>query len=249
MSYRRIEGAATARKDFRSAEYNCNRKNMNEFERFASLDRGISPMTLGRYSSAMDAYINPTVIEERKMNMAQLDVFSRLLLDRVIWLGCPIDNDVANIVQAQLLFLASSDDKADISLYINSPGGSVSAGLGIIDTMELIKPDVATICTGMAASMGSVLLCAGEKGKRSILPHAKVMIHQVSGGTGRAQCSDIQIVANEIRKTQDELCSIIAANSGQSVEKVASDMDRDYWMSSAEALQYGMVDRILRKRQ
>ena len=138
---------------------------MNEFERFASLDRGISPMTLHRYgNAAQNSYINPTIIEERKLNMAQLDVFSRLLLDRVIWLGCEIDDDVANIVQAQLLFLASNDDKADISLYINSPGGSVSAGLGILDTMELIKPDVATICTGMAASMGSVLLCAGQKG-------------------------------------------------------------------------------------
>ncbi len=221
---------------------------MNDFEKFASLDRGISPMTLHRYgNSAENSYINPTIIEERKLNMAQLDVFSRLLLDRVIWLGCAIDDDVANIVQAQLLFLASNDDKADISLYINSPGGSVSAGLGILDTMELIKPDVSTICTGMAASMGSVLLCAGQKGKRSALPHSRVMIHQVSGGTGRAQCSDIQIVANEMMKTQEELCSIIAEKSGQSYDKVFADMDRDYWMTSQEALEYGMIDRILGK--
>jgi len=221
---------------------------MNDFERFASLDRGISPMTLQRYAGAAEnRYINPTIIEERKMNMAQLDVFSRLLLDRVIWLGCPIDDDVANIVQAQLLFLASNDEKADISLYINSPGGSVSAGLGILDTMELIKPDVSTICTGMAASMGSVLLCAGQKGKRSALPHSRVMIHQVSGGTGRAQCADIQIVANEIKKTQEELCSIISEKSGQSYDKVFADMDRDYWMTSKEALEYGMIDKILGK--
>ena len=225
-----------------------NYNDMNEFERFASLDRGISPMTLHRYgNAAQNSYINPTIIEERKLNMAQLDVFSRLLLDRVIWLGCAIDDDVANIVQAQLLFLASNDDKADISLYINSPGGSVSAGLGILDTMELIKPDVSTICTGMAASMGSVLLCAGQKGKRSALPHSRVMIHQVSGGTGRAQCSDIQIVANEIKKTQEELCSIIAEKSGQSYDKVFADMDRDYWMTSSEALEYGMIDKILGK--
>ena len=173
---------------------------MNEFERFASLGRGISPMTLHRFgNAAQNSYINPTIIEERKLNMAQLDVFSRLLLDRVIWLGCEIDDDVANI------------------------------------------------CTGMAASMGSVLLCAGQKGKRSALPHSRVMIHQVSGGTGRAQCSDIQIVANEIKKTQEELCSIIAEKSGQSYDKVFADMDRDYWMTSSEALEYGMIDRILGK--
>jgi len=218
-----------------------------EFLKYATLSQRISPNTVERYGASM-GYINPTVIEERKLNMAQLDVFSRLLLDRVIWIGCPIDDDVANIVQAQLLFLASNEDKADISLYINTPGGSVSAGLGIFDTMELIKPEVATICTGMAASMGSVLLCAGQKGKRSALPHSRVMIHQVSGGTGRAQCADIQIVANEIKRTQDELCSIIAEKSGQPYDKVFADMDRDYWMTAAEALEYGMIDNILSRK-
>ena len=153
-----------------------------DFEKFASLDRHISPMTLHRYASVLDAYINPTVIEERRMNVAALDVFSRLLMDRIIWLGVPIDDDVANIIQAQLLFLSSTDSSADISLYINTPGGQVSSGLGIYDTMQLVEPDVATICTGMAASMGSVLLCAGAKGKRSALPHSRVLIHQPLGG-------------------------------------------------------------------
>lgn len=215
-----------------------------DFERFASLDRGISPMTLGRYSAAVNSYINPTIIEERKMNVAQLDVFSRLLYDRIIWLGVPIDDDVANIIQAQLLFLASSDPKSDISLYVNTPGGQVSSGLGIYDTMQLIEPDVATICTGMAASMGSVLLCAGTKGKRSVLPHSKVMIHQPLGGV-RGQASDILIEAKEMEKCREELCSLISFHSGQEHDKVFADMDRNYWMSAEEAVSYGMVDRIL----
>ena len=217
---------------------------MNEFEKYASLDRGISSTTLGRYSAAVDRYINPTIIEERRMNVAQLDVMSRLLMDRILFLGVPIDDDVANIIVAQLLFLASQDDKADISLYLNTPGGQVSSGLAIYDTMQLVKPDVATICTGMAASMGSVLLCAGAKGKRSALPHSKVLIHQPLGGA-RGQASDILIAAKEIEKTREELCSIIAGHSGQEHDKVFADMDRDYWMTSSEALEYGMVDKIL----
>ena len=217
-----------------------------EFEKFASLERHISPMTLHRYASVMDAYINPTVIEERHLNMAALDVFSRLLMDRIIWLGVPIDDDVANIIQAQLLFLSSSDSTADISLYINTPGGQVSSGLGIYDTMQLVEPDVATICTGMAASMGSVLLCAGARGKRSALPHSRVLIHQPLGGA-QGQASDILIAAKEIEKLRKELCTIISAHSGQPFERVFADADRDFWMSAPEALEYGMIDRILTK--
>ena len=221
---------------------------MTEFERFASLDRGIGITTLGRYSAAMGAYINPTVIEERKLNATSIDVFSRLLMDRVIWLGCPIDDDVANIVQAQLLFLSSVDPKADISLYINSPGGSVSAGLGIYDTMQLVSPDIATICTGMAASMGSVLLCAGAKGKRSALPHSRVMIHQPLGGV-HGQAEDILIEAREIEKCRAELYGIISTHSGQPYERVFVDADRNFWMNAEEALEYGMVDEILTKKK
>ena len=219
----------------------------NDFERFASLDRGINPLTLGRYSAAVDRDLNPTVIEERKLNVASMDVFSRLLMDRIIFLGVPIDDDVANIVQAQLLFLSSLDAKADISLYLNTPGGQVSSGLAIYDTMQLISPSVATICTGMAASMGAVLLCAGEKGKRSALPHSRVLIHQPLGGA-KGQASDILIAAKQIEKTRTELCEIIAAHSGQPFDKVLADADRDYWMSSAEALEYGMIDNILSKK-
>jgi ATP-dependent Clp protease protease subunit len=173
-----------------------------------------------------------------------MDVFSRLMMDRIIFLGVPIDDDVANIIQAQLLYLASVDDQADISLYLNTPGGMVHSGLGIYDTMQLISPDVATICTGMAASMGSVLLAAGAPGKRSALPHSRVMIHQPLGGA-RGQASDILIAAEEIRKTRDELCSIIAEHSGQPFEKVLADADRDFWMTSQQAKEYGMIDSIL----
>ena len=217
-----------------------------DFEKYASLDRHISPMTLHRYASVVDAYINPTVIEERRMNVAALDVFSRLLMDRIIWLGVPIDDDVANIIQAQLLFLSSTDSAADISLYINTPGGQVSSGLGIYDTMQLVEPDVATICTGMAASMGSVLLCAGAKGKRSALPHSRVLIHQPLGGA-KGQASDILIAAKEIEKLRTELCTIISEHSGQPFDRVFADADRDFWMSAPEALEYGMIDRILTK--
>lgn len=219
----------------------------NDFEKFASLGRGISSMTLGRYSAAMDKYINPTIIEERRMNVASMDVFSRLLMDRIIFLGVPIDDDVANIIQAQLLFLASQDSKADITLYLNTPGGQVSSGLAIYDTMQLVTPDVGTICTGMAASMGAVLLCAGEKGKRAALPHSRVLIHQPLGGA-EGQASDILIAAKEIEKTRQELISIISQHSGTPYDKVFADADRDYWMTSGEALEYGMIDNILGRK-
>lgn len=223
---------------------------MTEFEKYASLDRGINSTTLGRYSnciSARSGYISPTIIEDRKMNVASMDVFSRLMADRIIFLGVPIDDDVANIITAQLLFLASTDPKADINMYINSPGGVVSAGLSIYDTMQYIEPDVATICTGMAASMGSVLLCAGEKGKRSALPHARVMIHQPMGGA-KGQASDILIAAKEIEKCKNELYSIISEHSGQSLKRITKDGDRDFWMNAQEAFNYGMIDNILKKK-
>ena len=220
---------------------------MTEFDKFAVKGRGVSSMTLSRYQSVVDAYINPTITEERKLNVAQMDVFSRLMMDRIIFLGVPIDDDVANIIQAQLLFLASNDSHADITMYLNTPGGQVTSGLGIYDTMQLVQPDVATVCTGMAASMGAVLLCAGEKGKRSALPHSRVLVHQPLGGA-RGQATEILIAAKEIEKTRTELFSIIAQHTGQSFEKVAQDGERDYWMTSEEALAYGMVDEILRKR-
>lgn len=219
-----------------------------EFQKYATLAQGISSTTLDDYSRTVNAYLNPTIIEERKLNVASMDVFSRLMLDRIIFLGVPINDDVANIVQAQLLFLASVDDKADISLYLNTPGGVVSSGLGIYDTMQLINPDVATICTGMAASMGSVLLCAGAQGKRSALPHSRVMIHQPLGGAS-GQASDILIAANEIQKCRDELYNIISEHSGQPFDKVFADADRNFWMTSKEALDYGMIDKILGKKK
>lgn len=219
---------------------------MTEFEKYASLGRGISTNTLDRYAGFVSGYINPTVIEERKLNATSIDVFSRLLMDRIIWVGCDIDDDVANIVQAQLLFLSSIDSKADISLYLNTPGGSVSDGLGIYDTMQIITPDVATICTGMAASMGSVLLCAGAKGKRSALPHSRVMIHQPLGGV-KGQAEDILIEAREIEKCRKELFNIISEHSGQPFDKVFTDGDRNYWMTAQEALEYGMIDQIMAK--
>ena len=221
---------------------------MTDFEKFARSEAGISSLTLHDYRSATASYINPSIIEERRLNVASMDVFSRLLMDRVIFLGVPIDDDVANIIQAQLLFLASTDSSADISLYLNTPGGQVSSGLAIYDTMQIIAPDEATICTGMAASMGSVLLCAGAKGKRSALPHSKVLIHQPLGGA-KGQASDIEIAAREILKTKQELYSIISEHSGQSIEKITADADRDFWMSSREALEYGMIDEILSKKK
>ena len=218
-----------------------------EFKKYAVKGRGLSSMTLDRFERTADAYINPTIIEERKLNVASMDVFSRLMMDRIIFLGVPIDDDVANIIQAQLLFLASTDPAADISIYINTPGGQVTSGLAIYDTMQLVEPDVATICTGMAASMGSVLLCAGARGKRSCLPHSRVLIHQPLGGA-QGQASDIMIAAKEIEKTRKELYDIISEHSGQPYEKVFADADRDYWMTAQEALEYGMVDEILSKK-
>lgn len=219
-----------------------------DFSLFARSEKGIGSMTLARYEHAVGSYINPSIIEERKMNVAQMDVFSRLMMDRIIWLGVPVDDDVANILEAQMLFLSSNNPKADISLYINTPGGSVSAGLGIYDTMQLIDPDVATICTGMAASMGSVLLCAGAAGKRAALPHSRVMIHQPLGGV-QGQASDILIEAREIEKCREELYTIISEHSGQPYDKVFADADRNYWMTSGEALEYGMIDKVLTKRE
>lgn len=217
---------------------------MTEFEKFATLGQGIPSSTLERYAS----YINPSIIEERKMNVASMDVFSRLMMDRIIFLGVPVDDDVANIIQAQLLFLASVDKNVDISMYINTPGGSVSAGLGIYDTMQLLSANVATICTGMAASMGSLLLCAGAAGKRSILPHSRVMIHQPIGGA-RGQASDILIEAREIEKLRKEIYEIIAYHTGQPFGRVFADSDRNFWMNAEEAVQYGMVDKIVKKQK
>ena len=195
-------------------------------------------------SNTFHGYFNPYIIEERKLNAVTMDVFSRLMMDRIIFIGTAIDDDVANVIQAQLLYLQSLDDKADISLYLNTPGGMVSAGLGIYDTMQLISPNVNTICTGLAASMGSILLAAGEK--RSILPHARVMIHQPLGGVS-GQASDILIEAEEIKKCRDELCNILSEHTKQPFDKVFQDMDRDHWFNSQEAVDYGLVDRILSK--
>lgn len=192
-------------------------------------------------------YLNPTIIEERQLNVAQMDVFSRLMMDRIIFLGVPIDDTVANVIQAQLLFLESSDNSRDITIYINSPGGSVYAGLGIYDTMQLISPEIQTVCTGLAASMASVLLCAGSKGRRAALSHSRVLIHQPLGGA-EGQASDIEITAREIGKLKHELYEIIAKHSGQPFDKIWADGDRDYWMTSQEALEYGMIDEILSKR-
>ena len=219
-----------------------------EFNKYAVLEHGISSLTMHRYQSALDSYINPTIIEERKLNVASMDVFSRLMMDRIIFLGVGIDDDVANIITAQLLFLASNDSTSDISLYLNTPGGQVSSGLSIYGKDEIIEPDVATICTGMAASMGSVLLCAGAPGKRSALKHSRVMIHQPLGGA-RGQASDILIAAQEIEKTRKELYSIISEHSGQPLEKIFADGDRDFWMTSQEALEYGMIDEILTRKK
>jgi len=212
------------------------------------MDRGISSLTLDNYMSVYGNYISPTIIEERQMNIATMDVFSRLMMDRIIFLGVPINDYVANIIQAQLLFLESSDSGKDIQIYLNTPGGSVYAGLGIYDTMQYIAPDVATICTGMAASMGAVLLCAGTKGKRTALSHSRVLIHQPMGGAS-GQASDIEITAREIQKLKKELYEIIANHSGQKYQKVWDDGDRDFWMTSEEAKEYGMIDEVLVKNK
>ena len=220
----------------------------NEFEKYARGHLGISSLKLHNFESVAQGYVSPTIIEERQLNVATMDVFSRLMMDRIIFLGAPIYDDAANIIQAQLLFLESVDPEKDIQIYVNSPGGSVSAGLGIYDTMQLVAPDVATICTGMAASMGAVLLAAGAAGKRSALPHSRVMIHQPLGGV-QGQASDIEITAREIAKTKRELYDILSAHSGVSVEKIEADADRDYWLTAAEAKEYGLIDNVLTKRK
>lgn len=219
----------------------------NEFEKYATKHMGISSLKLHNYQSVATGYISPTIIEERQLNIASMDVFSRLMMDRIIFLGAPIFDDVANIVQAQLLFLESVDPEKDIQIYINSGGGSVSAGLGIYDTMQLVTADVATICTGMAASMAAVLLAAGAAGKRSALPHSRVMIHQPLGGA-EGQASDIEITAREIMKLKKELYNILSEHSGQPYKKIEKDADRDYWMTSEEAVKYGLIDEVLKRR-
>jgi len=216
-----------------------------EFKKYATKHMGISSLTLDSYtSSAYNSYISPTIIEERQLNVASMDVFSRLMMDRIIFLGVPIDDYVANIIQAQLLFLESTDPSKEIQIYFNSPGGSVHAGLGIYDTMQYISPEIATICTGMAASMAAVLLTAGTKGKRSALKHSRIMIHQPMGGA-QGQASDIEITAREIMKLKKELYDIIAQHSGQPFDQVEKDSDRDHWMTSTEAKEYGMIDEVL----
>lgn len=218
-----------------------------EFHRYATKHHGISSLKTDAYITSETQGMTRTVIEERPVNFREIDVFSRLMADRIIFLGSGIDDYFANIVQAQLLFLQSIDAKRDIQMYINSPGGSVYAGLGIYDTMQYIAPDVATICTGMAASMGAVLMCAGVKGKRAALKHSRIMIHQPMGGA-QGQESDIEITAREIKKLKRELYEIIATHSGQPYEKVEADSDRDYWMTAEEAKEYGMLDEVLTRK-
>jgi len=222
-------------------------KLQKEFDSFARKDQGISSLNLDRYYRRI-TNLTPNVIEERQLNATSLDVFSRLMMDRIIFLGLPIDDQVANIVQAQLLFLESADASRDIQIYLNSPGGSVYAGLGMYDTMQYINPDVATICTGIAASMAAVLLCAGAAGKRSCLKHSRVMIHQPMSGT-QGQVSDMEIAVKETIKVRDELYNIISTHSGQTFDRVKEDSDRDYWMTSQEAKSYGMVDEVLERNK
>jgi ATP-dependent Clp protease, protease subunit len=222
-----------------------------EFKKYATKHIGINSLTVDTFMSQYNVradYISPTIIEERQLNIATMDVFSRLMMDRIIFLGVPINDYVSNIIQAQLLFLESVDAKKDIQIYLNSPGGSVYAGLGIYDTMQFIQPNIATICTGMAASMAAVLMCAGAKGRRAALPHARIMIHQPMGGA-EGQASDIEITAREIQKLKKELYDIIASHSGQSYEKVWADSDRDHWMTADEAKEYGMVDEVLTRKK
>lgn len=223
--------------------------NNNDFRNYAVKHLGMNGLALDQFTSATNqairsSYISPTIIEERQLNVAQMDVFSRLMMDRIIFLGTDVNDYSANVVQAQLLYLDSADPGKDVTLYLNSPGGSVYAGLGIYDTMQYINSDVATVCTGMAASMAAVLLVAGEKGKRFALPHSRVMIHQPMGGA-QGQASDIEITAREIQKLKKELYNIIATHSGQPFDKVERDSDRDYWMTAQEAKDYGMIDSVL----
>ena len=219
----------------------------NDFRNYAVHHLGMNGLALDEYTSQVsDSYISPTIIEERKLNVAQMDVFSRLMMDRIIFLGTQVDDYTANVIQAQLLYLDSADPGKDVSIYVNSPGVSVYAGLGIYDTMQYIQSDVSTICTGMAASMAAVLLVAGQKGKRFALKHSRVMIHQPMGGI-QGQASDIEITSREILKLKKELYTIISEHSGQPYDKVYADSDRDYWMTSDEALKYGMIDKVLEK--
>ena len=222
-----------------------------DFRNYAVHHLGMNGLSLDQYTSHINSsinanYINPSIIEERQLNVAQMDVFSRLMMDRIIFLGTEVNDYTANVIQAQLLYLDSSDPGKDVSIYINSPGGSVYAGLGIYDTMQYISSDVSTICTGMAASMAAVLLVAGEKGKRFALRHSRVMIHQPMGGA-QGQASDIEITAREIKKLKHELYTIIADHSGPPFDRVAKDSDRDYWMTADEAKEYGMIDSVLVK--
>ncbi len=216
----------------------------DEFKKYATGHLGISSLSLEKYQSIYNSYISPTIIEERQLNVASMDVFSRLMMDRIIFLGAPIDDYVANIIQGQLLFLESSDPSKDIILYFNTPGGSVHAGLGIYDTMQYINPDIATICTGMAASMGAVLLAGGTKGKRMALKHSRIMIHQPMGGA-QGQAVDMEIQVKEIQKLKNELYQILASHTGNTFKKIEKDSDRNYWMTSEEAKNYGMIDEIL----
>lgn len=216
----------------------------SEFEKYAVKHRGISSLTLHDYQKHQVTNLTPNIIEERPMNVAVMDVYSRLMMDRIIFLGYPINDEVANIVTAQLLFLESTDRTRDIQMYINCPGGSVYAGLGMYDTLQYITPDVATICIGMAASMGAVLMCSGTKGKRTALKHARIMMHQPSGAIG-GQASDIEITVNEIRKLKRELYEIIAHHTGKPIKQVEKDCDRDYWLTSQESKEYGLVDEVL----
>jgi ATP-dependent Clp protease protease subunit len=216
----------------------------DDFKKYATKHMGINSLGLEKYAQVYNNYISPTIIEERQLNVASMDVFSRLMMDRIIFVGLAIDDYVANIVEAQLLYLESADPGKDIQIYLNTPGGSVYAGLGIYDTMQYIGCDVATICTGMAASMGAILLCAGTKGKRSALKHSRVMIHQPMGGV-QGPASDIEITTREIVKLRHELYAIIADHSGNSIKKVAKDADRDFWMTAEEAKKYGMIDEVL----
>ena len=222
--------------------------NFDDFKKFATGHVGVNSMVLDDVMKAQAGYLNPYILEERQLNVTQFDVFYRLMMDRIIFLGTEVNDYTANVLQAQMLYLDSVDSGKDISIYINSPGGSVYAGLGIYDTMQFINSDVQTICTGMAASMAAVLLVAGAKGKRSALPHSRVMIHQPMGGA-QGQASDIEITAREIQKLKKELYSIIAEHSGQPFDKVWADSDRDYWMTAEEAAQYGMIDQVLNRKK
>ncbi len=219
---------------------------MNDFLKFATAN-GLNSMHVEKTMQASANYISPSILEERQLNVTQMDVFSRLMMDRIIFLGTEVNDYTANVIQAQLLYLDSVDSDKDIHIYLNTPGGSVYAGLGIYDTMQFVRSRVATICTGMAASMGAVLLVAGEKGMRAALPHSRVMIHQPMGGI-QGQASDIEITAKEILKLKDELYQIISNHSGQTMKKLRQDADRDYWMTAAEALAYGMIDKVYEKK-